>query len=101
MSDLPTTTQPPESETDEPGPDQALDGTLDLDIDMNLNPQPTATSRAATTEPIAEAPPAPTKKDVTLREFLSKMDDYAPIVRPSPHVPLIPLLCERAPEHIN
>lgn len=26
----------------------------------------------------------PTRKDVSLREFLSKIDDYAPIVRPLP-----------------
>lgn len=26
----------------------------------------------------------PTRKDVSLREFLSKIDDYAPIVRPFP-----------------
>ena len=39
--------------------------------------------------PTEEAPPAPTvpesrlptRKDVSLREFLNKMDDYAPIVR--------------------
>jgi transcription initiation factor TFIID subunit 10 len=39
--------------------------------------------------PSEEAPPAqtvpesrlPTRKDVSLREFLNKMDDYAPIVR--------------------
>jgi transcription initiation factor TFIID subunit 10 len=47
--------------------------------------QPTgdATSAEATAAP---APPAqearlPTRKDASLKEFLNKMDDYAPIVR--------------------
>lgn len=41
-------------------------------------------------EEAAEAPPTipesrlPTKKDTSLREFLGKMDDYAPIVRLTP-----------------
>ncbi|MBE3050455.1 hypothetical protein IMZ48_49770, partial [Candidatus Bathyarchaeota archaeon] len=46
-------------------------------------------------EEAAEAPPPaprearmPTKKDTSLREFLGKMDDYAPIVRfPPSHLP--------------
>ena len=32
------------------------------------------------------------RKDVTLREFLSKMDDYAPIVRNTPLLSLTPSL---------
>ena len=85
MADLPSTSQPPTTDSTQAGPDQTLDGTLDIDIDMNLNPQPEPGSREATTEAIPEPPPAPTKKDITLREFLSKMDDYAPIVRPRLH----------------
>ncbi len=56
----------------------------DADIDMNIDP-------SATEKPVAdidmeeeeaiEEPKEPTKKDVSLREFLAKMDDYAPIVR--------------------
>ncbi|CAF9933005.1 MAG: hypothetical protein HETSPECPRED_008514 [Heterodermia speciosa] len=80
MADLPSTSQPPTTDSTQAGPDQTLDGTLDIDIDMNLNPQPEPGSREATTEAIPEPPPAPTKKDITLREFLSKMDDYAPII---------------------
>lgn len=39
--------------------------------------------------PSTQEPRIPAKKDATLREFLSKMDDYAPIVRPPhPHLPL-------------
>lgn len=49
------------------------------------------TSPAPEVPPTEEAPPAPTvpesrlptRKDVSLREFLNKMDDYAPIVRSS------------------
>jgi len=38
--------------------------------------------------PVAPAPEPklPTRKDASLKEFLSKMDDYAPIV--SSHLPL-------------
>ena len=93
MADGPSTTQAPDPEpSPEPGPDQTLDGTLDVDIDMDLNPQQAPPSPEATVEAIPEPPPAPTKKDISLREFLSKMDDYAPIVclsspLPSPSMP--------------
>ncbi|KAG7006451.1 hypothetical protein G7Y79_00014g036260 [Physcia stellaris] len=81
MADGPSTTQAPDPEpSPDPGPDQTLDGTLDVDIDMDLNPQPAPPSPEATVEAIPEPPPAPTKKDISLREFLSKMDDYAPII---------------------
>lgn len=39
-----------------------------------------AAALAAEVDPIAAAPP-PSKKETSLREFLGKMDDYAPIVR--------------------
>jgi hypothetical protein len=47
-------------------------------------------------DPVAPAqdPKLPTRKDASLKEFLSKMDDYAPIVRafnPSGILHLIPL----------
>ena len=55
----------------------------DADIDMNIDPT-AAEKPAADTEmeeePILE-PREPTKKDISLRDFLAKMDDYAPIVR--------------------
>lgn len=71
-----------------PDPDQ--DATEDQDIDMAETnaPQgsiPDAENPAATiiptdVDPIAPAP-TPSKKETSLREFLGKMDDYAPIVR--------------------
>ena len=54
----------------------------DADIDMNINPAATekpAVDTEIDDEAIAE-PKEPTKKDVSLCEFLAKMDDYAPIV---------------------
>lgn len=47
----------------------------DNDGDMNLdNAEPPSTQTQTQPEPI------PSRKDVTLREFISKMDDYAPII---------------------
>lgn len=60
----------------------SIDQTLDADMDMVIDsaPQPE--------DPLVEAPPEPrlpARKDISLRDFLSKMDDYAPIVcRPFP-----------------
>lgn len=62
-----------------------------LDTDMNATnednnsaPQPMnldgANDMADQSTPVIETR-LPAKKDVALREFLSKMDDYAPIVR--------------------
>lgn len=59
---------------------------------MATNPQPENTEQAiaapngAQPEPSDEAPALqdprlPTRKDTSLKELLSKMDDYAPIVR--------------------
>lgn len=42
-------------------------------------PEEDTTTTAAQPDPIE--PRIPAKKDATLREFLGKMDDYAPIVR--------------------
>jgi transcription initiation factor TFIID subunit 10 len=41
-------------------------------------------------DPVAPAPEPklPTRKDASLKEFLSKMDDYAPIVRGRIHCTL-------------
>lgn len=46
-----------------------LDGANDMDMSASNQDVPTLETRL------------PAKKDVALREFLSKMDDYAPIVR--------------------
>jgi hypothetical protein len=72
-------------------PDDELDASIQADIDMtgtgNSNtmsfdgagdggpPGPSVDPAAA-----AADPRLPTKKDANLREFLGKMDDYAPIV---------------------
>ena len=96
MANLPPATQPSDANA-EPGPDQtldgALDGTLDVDIDMNLDTQPQPNTQETAAESLPEPPPAPTKKDISLRDFMAKMDDYAPIVRsppsfPNPHLKL-------------
>ena len=56
----------------------------DADIDMNIDPSATEKPAAETEmeEDLIEEPKEPTKKDVSLRDFLGKMDDYAPIVSP-------------------
>ena len=54
-------------------------GTLDHEFTQSET-QP-ATQAATTTSGLAHH----NRKDVTLREFLSKMDDYAPIVRSNPY----------------
>lgn len=68
-------------------PEPGLDASIEQEIDMNAeqNAQTTegqdegAAALAAEVDPIAAAPP-PTKKETSLREFLGKMDEYAPIV---------------------
>lgn len=54
-------------------PQNTSSGTLDHDF--------SATQPATETQPTTSTLPHHNRKDVTLREFLSKMDDYAPIVR--------------------
>lgn len=44
---------------------------------------------AEPTQPVAD-PKLPTRKDASLKDFLNKMDDYAPIVRPPPPPPYFP-----------
>jgi transcription initiation factor TFIID subunit 10 len=73
-----------------------LDASLEVDINpdasqpeaMNLDGAndagPSVPNGVTVQEPPFEAR-IPAKKDATLREFLGKMDDYAPIVRPAPH----------------
>lgn len=77
--------QPPPTDPDPtPQPDSILNGATDADIDMDLNPDALLSDPPLPQEEPAPEPPAPTKKDISLRDFLSKMDDYAPIVRPFP-----------------
>ena len=68
-----------------PRTDGGLDSTADPDIDMNIDTDPKIEPETEATPPQQEEvesqePRVPTQKDVTLQEFLSKMDDYAPIV---------------------
>ncbi|KZF19484.1 transcription initiation factor IID, TAF10 subunit [Xylona heveae TC161] len=66
-----------------------LDASIDADIDMGgTSSQPNAMNMDGAADgdddvdPVAPAPDprVPSKKDATLREFLGKMDDYAPII---------------------
>ncbi|KAH7054590.1 transcription initiation factor-like protein TFIID subunit 10 [Macrophomina phaseolina] len=63
-----------------------LDGANDMDTQQSSSNQASGAGTAPGQEGILPgAPPAselriPTKKDASLREFLSKMDDYAPII---------------------
>lgn len=72
--------EPPSFE-DPLAPMDSADSIIDHDIDMAIDPDPNPNPE----DPNAELPPeprVPPKKDISLREFLSKMDDYAPIVTP-------------------
>lgn len=64
-------------------PDPDIDASIEQDIDMNADQTAQGANADDTVDPIAAAP-QPSKKETSLREFLSKMDDYAPIVCPSP-----------------
>jgi len=75
-----------------PQPDPTLNGAIDANINMDLNPDAPISDPHPTQEEPPPEPPAPTKKDISLRDFLSKMDDYAPIVRPPPLTPSFPPL---------
>lgn len=71
----------PQNPDPTPQPDETFDGAVEADIDMDIRPedQVDGAAEAPATAPATEVP-APTKKDISLRDFLSKMDDYAPIV---------------------
>ncbi|KAL8697135.1 MAG: hypothetical protein Q9201_007287, partial [Fulgogasparrea decipioides] len=85
-------TEPITSNPNATDQDQTFDpSSLDADIDMNIGPSPYENS---TTIPGNDGPAddpnpnpegaeeevkLPMQKDITLQEFLSKMDDYAPI----------------------
>lgn len=72
------------------------EGDVDVDVDVDADAEmvdtqanASATANGATSNPDqdmqeSQAPPTAAqqnRKDATLREFMSKMDDYAPIVR--------------------
>ena len=59
-----------------------MDGDAPENVEKQVAPENGPSD--AVPEPIAPAPDLsklPTRKDVSLREFLNKIDDYAPIVR--------------------
>ncbi len=59
-----------------------LDGPADDNPDTNTIPvSDPAMPIPGSGDPVIDSSKASTKKDATLREFLGKMDDYAPIVR--------------------
>ena len=97
-----TSLQPNSQPTATSSSDPPIDGTLDADpdIDMNIAPEPLLGDSnidfakqddfgmegmqkngvGANGEAVGIEERLPLKKDISLREFLSKMDDYAPIV---------------------
>jgi transcription initiation factor TFIID subunit 10 len=92
---------PNNATSDDPQPESQEDTEMTIAEEVVVNGQPEADTNGVQApvedEVMTEQQPArlelqeariPTKKDATLREFLSKMDDYAPIVsylRPVDH----------------
>ena len=70
-----------------PHDEEELDPAIEADIDMTeANPNASVDFGGDATQDIDPVAPAaeirvPTKKDASLREFLGKMDEFAPIVR--------------------
>ena len=90
-----TDANPPSLSDDTPAvksePDAELDASIENDIDMtgtakpdamNLDGAADADPAGVDMDPVAPGPEprVPSKKESSLREFISKMDDYAPIV---------------------
>lgn len=87
-----TAPDPPPTTTTTTSTDQPLltdDAELDPEIDMAIDPAPPDPENPALDEALPE-PREATRKDISLRDFLGKMDDYAPIVRPFPLFPFPP-----------
>lgn len=61
-------------------PDSTMDTELDPEIDMSIDPAPPDPENVSLEAEAVPEAREPTKKDISLRDFLSKMDDYAPIV---------------------
>lgn len=82
---------PAEASTENAQPEADVDVDIDAEMTDTQNASGTiANGTSSTVEPdsVQETQPSTTgphhnRKDATLREFLSKMDDYAPIVSPS------------------
>ena len=73
------------SKPEDPPADQPDDDQIEEDPDIDMNIDPAAADKAKADDAVMEdeaipEPKEPTKKDISLRDFLSKMDDYAPIV---------------------
>lgn len=89
QSSIPPSSAQPQTSTDTPDsaikPDPELDASLDQDIVMSADQagagaDENATGALATeVDQLAESS-QPSKKETSLREFLGKMDEYAPIV---------------------
>ncbi|KAK0512008.1 hypothetical protein JMJ35_005136 [Cladonia borealis] len=73
----------PTASTNQPAPStqsDPMDTEVDAEIDMSIDPAPPDPENLnIEPEPVPEIR-EPTKKDISLRDFLSKMDDYAPII---------------------
>lgn len=59
--------------------DPALE--IDPDVDMAIDSGPVPEPSGLNATGLPPEPRIPTRKDISLRDFLAKMDDYAPIVR--------------------
>ena len=86
---------PPASAPSPPAlPDDTMDSTTDLDLDLDMALDGAADLKSdENLDATIPEPREPTKKDISLREFVSKMDDYAPIVRsqlPHSHLSISP-----------
>ncbi|KAL9636652.1 MAG: hypothetical protein Q9164_002687, partial [Protoblastenia rupestris] len=81
MTDPNQTVNAHSSPSNPPNTDTTLDPTadLDVDLDMALDGAADAPNDDAALDSTLPEPREPTKKDISLREFISKMDDYAPI----------------------
>jgi hypothetical protein len=55
---------------------------IDMEIDTSAQPLPETEEEEPVPLPAGSDPKLQSRKDITLRDFLSKMDDYAPIVSP-------------------
>ena len=78
-------TTAPNPSTTEPPP-LTDDAELDPEIDMAIDPAPPEPENPVLEEALPE-PREATRKDISLRDFLGKMDDYAPIVCSNPCPP--------------
>ena len=87
-----TTTQASPPNADSPSKADQIDDTeleFEVGLDGASDPLPNGTSNNNESQPGSPSPlengvleaKEPTKKDVLLRDFVAKMDDYAPIVR--------------------